>query len=504
MKFPMRRRDALAGVALAGLAPRLGRAAPEKILHVAIGGFPLEKGNAYANIQTPAIILTAGLFDGLTRLNRDGSLSPRLATRWESVDPLTWRFHLRDDVVFSNGKRFDAGAVVHAVKYLAGPGPATEGVRRDFPFLADAKAINKTTVDIITKVPVPGMPRYAAVLLIVEPEAWTSLGAEAFSLKPVGTGPLKADSWDAGRIFFSANRSSWRAPKIDGVEFLLLTDIPTRLQALLSGRLDVVYGVPPEDFTTVTDFGGTIQTARDASASAIFFNFANGRATPLADVRVRRALNMAVDRQTIVDVLLAGKVTLSGQPAVRDSYGYDPAIAPYPYDPAGAKRLLAEAGYADGFSMVLETSGGSTNGLLVVQRVADDLAKVGVKVEVRSKPVIQYLNDFVFGRITADAMTMQWGSYPTLDAIQMTVMSSCRKAYPWYCDKDFQPEIEAAWAETDPKKAIELRQKVMRHYHDQAPGLFMYDNVQFVGLSPRTSGFETVFGFVDFENVRLA
>lgn len=505
----MRRRDFFVGSASIGTTwaaglPNVARAAGEKILRVAIGGFPQEKGNPFANIQTPAIILSGALFDGLTRLNRDGSLSPRLATSWESIDPLTWRFKLRDDVVFSNGKTFTADAVVHTVKYLVAPGPATEGVRRDFPFLADAKAIDKRTVDIITKTPVPGMPRYAAVLLIPEPDAWQSLGAEKFSLTPVGTGSLKAESWEPGRIYFSANKTSWVAPKIDGVEFLLLTDIPSRLQAMLSGRLDVVYQVPPEDFSTVTDFGGTVITARDAAASAIFFNFPEGRDTPLKDVRVRRAINMAIDRQTIVEVLLDGKTTLSSQPAIKESFGYDPSIKPYPYDVAGARKLLAEAGYPNGFAMVLETSAGSTNAAAIVQRVADDLTKVGIKMEIRAKPVIQYLNDFVFGRITADALTMQWGSYPTLDAIQMTVMSSCRKTNPWYCDRTIQPTIDAAWAETDPKKALELRQQVMRYYHDNAPGIFLYDNVQFIGLSPRTSGFGSVFGFVDFENVKIA
>ncbi|MBL8644230.1 MAG: ABC transporter substrate-binding protein [Rhodospirillaceae bacterium] len=488
----------------AAMLPHIGRTADAKTLRIAIGGFPPEKGNAYANIQTPAIILNSGLFDGLTRLNKDGSLSPSLATSWEPVDPVTWRFKLRDDVVFSNGKTFDAGAVVHAVEYLVAPGPATEGVRRDMPFLASAKAIDKTTVEIATKMPIPYFPRYAAVLLIVEPETWQKLGAKAFSEQPVGTGPFKADSWDVGRIMFSANRTSWRAPKIDGIEWLLLTDVPSRLQALLSGRLDVVYQLPPEDFDIIKNFGGTVVRTSEASAAAVFFNFLNKPDSPLADVRVRRALNMAVDRKSIVDVLLNGETKLSSQPTVHESFGYDPSIQPYPYDPTAAKKLLAEAGYANGFPMVLETATGSTNSILIVQRIADDLTRVGVKVEVRQKGVIQFLNDFVRGRFEADAFTLQWGSYPTLDAIQMTIMSSCRKNLPWYCNREIQPVIDAAWQEQDPAKALALRQQVMRFYHDDAPGLFLHENVTFLGLSPRTSGYNAHFGFVTYENIRIS
>lgn len=495
---------ALAASAMSAVVPRLARAADPKILRVAVGGFPAEKGNAFANIQTPTIIFNSGLFDGLTRLNRDGSLSPRLATSWEAIDPLTWRFKLRDDVVFSNGKKFDAAAVAYTVKYLSGPGPATEGMRRDLPFLSDAKVIDATTVDIITKTPVPSMPRYAAVLLIVEPDAWATLGAQAFSVKPVGTGSLVAESWEPGRIFFAANKKSWRAPKIDGVEFLMLTDVPSRIQAMLSGRLDIVYQLPPEDMKMVQDFGATVGTARDASASAIFFNFQNGRQTPLTDVRVRQAINYAVDRQSIVDILLNGQTVISSQPAVREAYGFDPTIAPYPFDLAMAKKLLAEAGYENGFNMTLETSGGTTNSLLIVQRVADDLARVGIKVEVRQKGVIQYLTDFVRGRFESDAFTLQWGSYPTLDSVQMTMMNSCRKTNPWFCDTTIQPDIEAAWVEAEPTRALDLRHKIMRHYHDQAPGLFLHENVNLIAQSPRTTGYESVFGFVDFDNIRIA
>lgn len=503
-RFKLRRREFIAGSALAAGLPNLARTADEKILRIAVAGFPLEKGSAFANIQTPAIIFESALYDGLTRLNRDGTVSPRLATSWESMESTRWRFKLRGDVKFSNGKAFDAGAVVHTVTYLVNPGPATEGVRRDFTFLAEAKAVDRYTVDIITKWPVPNLPRFLSVLLMVEPEAWQSMGAEAYSLKPVGTGPMTAVSWEPGRVLFAANKKSWRAPTIDGVEFLLLTDVPSRLQAMLSGRLDVVYQLPPEDFETVTGYGGNVIHVRDAAASAIFLNFGEGRKTPLADVRVRRALNMAVDRQTIVDVLLSGKTVLASQPAVSEAFGYDPDIQPYPFDPTAAKKLLAEAGYPNGFSFVLETSGGATNSLLTLQRVADDLGRVGVKVEVRQKGTIQFLNDFVRGRYESDAMTLQFGAYPTLDALQMTTLSSCKKNIPWYCDKTIQPVIDAAWTETDPAKALELRRQVMRHYHDQAPAIFLYQNVAFIGLSPRTSGYSSVFGFVEYENIRIA
>ncbi len=507
MRPNLNRRRFMATSALAA-SPLLGvafsaRAQQRKILRVAIGGFPSQRGNAYGNIQVPSIIVNSALFDGLTRLNQDGTVSPGLALSWEATGPLTWRFKLREGVVFSNGKPFTADAVVHAVTYLANPGPATETIRRDLTLLDSAKAVDPMTVDITTKTPLPMMPRYAAILLIVEPEAWKSMGVAAFSENPVGTGAMVAESWSPGRIVFRANPTSWRAPKIDGVEFLMLTDVPARLQALLSGRLDVAYQLPPEEFQAIKDFGGSVVTAKDAAATAIYFNFGKGRQTPLNDVRVRRALNMAVDHESIVEILLGGQTKVSSQPAIPEAFGFDPTIAPYPFDLPQAKKLMREAGFEKGFAMTLETSGGTVNSLLIVQRVADDLAKLGVKAEIRQKPTTQYLADFVQGKYEPDAFTLQWGSYPTLDSIQMTTIGSCRKPNPWYCDPAIEPTITAAWSETDPDKALELRHQVMRHYHDQAPSLFMYDNIQFIALSPRTSGFTNIYGFIPYEDVRL-
>lgn len=166
------RRTLLSSLAATTIAPAHAQANNSKILRIGIGGLPTEKGNAFANIQTPSILLTGGVFDGLTRLTKDGEVEPWLATQWELLDPLTWRFTLRNDVVFSNGEPFNSDAVAFTCNYLAGSGPQTEGLRRDFHFLDKAIAITPTIVEIKTLTPVPMLPRYASVLLIVDPKAW--------------------------------------------------------------------------------------------------------------------------------------------------------------------------------------------------------------------------------------------------------------------------------------------------------------------------------------------
>ena len=138
---------------------------------------------------------------------------------------------------------------------------------------------------------------------------------------------------------------------------------------------------------------------------------------------------------------------------------------------------MIEAGYQNGFDMSLVTSGGGTNGALVIQRVANDLSAINVRVKIEQRPTMQFLSDFVRNLIKSDAFTLQWGSYPTLDAIQMTTINSCRKSSPWYCDTNIQDHIDLAWTETNSVKALELRHKVMKYYHEQAPSIYLYENI---------------------------
>lgn len=497
------RRSFFNTAASAALLPRSTRGSEDKILRVGLGGLPTQKGNAFSNIQSPSILVTGGIFDGLTRVNKAGQVEPWLATQWEALNDLTWRFTLRDDVVFSNGNSFDAVAVAHTVNYLTGDGPQIEGLRRDFRFLSGAEVVAPHTLDIKTKAPMPMLPRYASVLLIVEPEAWQSMGAEQFSLTPVGTGPLVVEAWEPAKAITRANPLSWRPMQIDGVDFTVLPDTSSRIQAMLSGGLDAAYQIAPEDFELIKGIGGDVISINDGSISSIMFQFGKDHTSALSDIRVRHALNYAVDKQTISDVLLGGLASVASQPAVQYAYGYDPALSAFDYDPDRARQLLSDAGYADGFSITLETSGGGTNGLLVVQRVADDLKRVGVQVDVQQRPVMTFLLDFVRGRIESDAFTLQWSSYPILDSIQMTNINSCRKTDPWYCNEEIQPIIEKAWMETNSDRALALRRQVMRHYRDDAPGILLHENIRFIGLGPRTRGFDQTFGYVSYESVQL-
>ncbi|MDX2223930.1 MAG: ABC transporter substrate-binding protein, partial [Rhodospirillaceae bacterium] len=478
IRFPARVR-VICAVLAAGLG--VGPAAAETTLRMAITTLPPQDGHPFSTSATPTITTTGAIFDGLTRITADGSLRPWLATSWRNLDANTWRFALRDDVVFSNGAPFDAAAVKFAVDYLATRAvPGKDNLARDLPPMVAARVVDARTIDIVTKDPVPIFPRYAAALLVPEPAAFERLGKEGFQKAPVGTGPFEAVEFAPAKVSFRAHARSWRKPRFARMELLELPDPTVRVQALITDQIDIATGLAPEDVATLKAAGHQAIGWRDIQVSSI--SLVTTRNLPFNDVRVRRALNLAVNRQPIVDVLMLGSTVPANQPAAANVLGFDPTIPQYPYDPAEAKALLAEAGYPNGFSFVLETTGAGGSSLSVYQQVASDLAQVGVKMEIRALPGPQYLRNLFQTGEFADAITVPWLASPTADVMRPILIHSCRTRIPWYCDADLTPKIEAALAEWDEAKALALRKELGRIYHDRAPAIFLYESALFAGL----------------------
>ena len=195
----------------------------------------------------------------------------------------------------------------------------------------------------------------------------------------------------------------------------------------------------------------------------------------------------------------------SGQPAARGVIGYDPTIAPYPYDPIAAKKLLAEAGYPNGFRFAMEGATGiDPNDAAVYQQVQSDLAAVGVSMEIRTIPATQFYNALRMTEFSGDAFPVDWPSWPTIDVTRSLFAHSCERFKPWFCDETAMPILAAARTEWDTAKSLALKHQLMRRYHDQAPAIFMYETANFVGLSRRISGFKMINGtHIAFEDIAI-
>ncbi|MBM3514002.1 MAG: hypothetical protein FJX59_09830, partial [Alphaproteobacteria bacterium] len=307
-------------------------------LRMAITTLPPRIANPFATSATPSITTLSAMFDGLTRIDADGALRPWLAVAWNRIDDRTWRFKLRHDVRFSNGAPLTSDAVVFAVDYLVNQAAPTDNLKRDLPALAMARAVDPLTVDIVTMEPEPSLPRYVSVLALPEPGAFRALGREAFSKAPIATGPFIAEQFEPNRAVFRAFKDGWRPPKVDRLELIELPDATARLQAVLTGQAHISTNLNPEDRDVLTAAGHAGLSWQDGTVSGI--SLVTTRDLPFNDVRVRRALNLAVNRAPIVATLLRGSTVVASQPAARGVFGRDDTIGDFDYDPEKAKRLM--------------------------------------------------------------------------------------------------------------------------------------------------------------------
>jgi len=486
---------------LAVSAQSAARAA-DGTLRIAVGAMPPQLGNPYATANTPSITVLSAMFEGLTRRTPLGELVPGLAVKWAAVDEKTWRFELRKGVMFSNGEPFTATAVAAAVNYLASPNAnPIDNLKRELPALASANVIDDFTVDIITAAPEPLFPAHAVALVIPEPKAYAALGREGFMKAPVGTGPFMVENWEPAKITFKAFAGSWRTPRVARLEVIGLPDKAARVQAVMTGAADITIGLGPEDIAPIEAAGGKSLRWVDPIVQAIAL--VTTRDLPFNDVRVRQALNMAINRQLIIDVLLDGATVPANQPAARMTFGYNDDLPQYAYDPAAAKKLLLEAGYQRGFTFTLETAASTASAREVFQRVASDLSAVGVTMNIQLVQAPQFLRNVFQTGEYADAIAIPFSATPSLDGLRAIRNYSCFQPHAWYCDKTVMPFITAAMAERDEAKARSLRREIMAFYHREAPAIFLFEQASFAGLSARVRGYADAQGVVNYHEISL-
>ena len=447
-------------------------------------------------------------YDSLTLVNANGGLDPILATSWTNENDTTWVFKLRSGVVFSNGEAFTAQGVAAVLSSLIDP--AQHFARAlDVPGITSIRARDAVTLEVITAKPDPLLARRLSMVPIPAPKAWAEMGPEAFAKNPIGTGPFKIVTWGAAGNKLEAVPTSWRKSRqVDVIETRIITDASARIKALLSGRVDIAQGLGPDDLEEVKAAGYKIRIAPLASVLAIAFRTVRDDAAPLKDVRVRLAMNYAVDKDAIVSKILAGTTRVASQGTVPGIPGYNPNLKAFPYDPAKAKALLAEAGYAKGFKLVVAVYGGLLpNDTTVFQKVAQDLAAIGVQVELRSMTFADYARRLFNGDWQGiDAFSNGWLSIGVGDPIRAIDQFSCGYNAPFFCEPAMMPMIEATRTEMDPLKRDKLMQNLMAKFNDVGVALWLVEFSTITGLSPRVTKFEPRsdgFGF-RFETAELA
>ena len=329
----------------------------------------------------------ANFFDGLLqRKGPDGTLAPALATRYERLDMLTWKFELRKGVKFHNGNPFTAEDVKFTFERLSNPDVSE--------FINTGKAIDSIdivddyTVIIKTKEPNPWFANNMHQIFIMDKESTESRDPGEVMVKPIGTGAYKLVEWVKGSyVRLEAFDDYWEgAPPIKNVEIRPITEASTRFAALASGQVDIVSGVPVELFDKIRTNPKLDVISRPARRS-IFLALGNKPGSPPADIRVRQAMYMAINEDEIIEKIMRGHAAPAAQIPDPPTIGYNPDLKKLSYDPVKAKALLTEAGYADGFEITLTGPNDRyVQDAKIAEAVAKYLAKIGIKVNLDVKP----------------------------------------------------------------------------------------------------------------------
>ncbi len=466
------------------------RFAAAETLRIAVPTRTPGLGNPFASMITGGVHPATVLFDSLVIIDENGAVIPSLALSWELTSPTTWVFRLRDDVTFANGEPFNAETVVAVIDYLK-----TESAQRFFisgevTLVESVEAIDEFTVLFTTTTPDAIFPKRLSMVLMVPKNAWQDMGPDEFGLQPIGSGPFLLTDWgmDSGRSILQRNLSSWRGVReLTEIQFVVIGEQISRAQALMSDQIDIAYGLGFESLHLLEQEGYRTLVKEAPLVGAL--TLPNIRPDhPLADVRVRQAMNYGTNRQAIAEIILNGSVEANGQGAIPGVFGYNPDIKPYPYDPDKARALLHEAGYGDGLSMRADVllSAGVPEAELIYQSVAQDLRQIGVDLEIRPTFGTEWIRKWFSGDWDdADILSSIWNTSAYMDAIRAIETVSCAKNGVFFCIPEMMAEIEATKTNFDPVSREKQLQDLMAKLHDLAPSLYLFPQTAIFAFSDR-------------------
>ena len=403
----MRKLTAATAVAFGILALGTGAAFAEK-LTIGLASEPTSLDPHFHNLG-PNNAMSVHIFDRLIAQDEKQRLSPGLAVSWQPIDDLTWEFKLRQGVKFHDGSDFNADDVVCTMARA----PDVPNPPSGYGTYLKGKEVIKIddyTVHFKTASPYPLMGNDISTIPVIS-ELGCASTTEEFNAgtASIGTGPFKFQSYTPGEsIVLVRNDDYWGdKPVWSEVEFRPITSGPSRVASLLAGDVDLISGVPTTDIATLKS-NGDIQLSQGASNRVIYLHMdqfrenspfvkANGGGdikNPLLDVRVRKAISMAISRDAIVDRVMEGVAIPAGQLLPDGFFGVSDKLDIVAYDPNGAKALLAEAGYPDGFELTIHGPNDRyINDAKIAEAVAQMLTRVGIKTAVETMPRSVY-----FGR----------------------------------------------------------------------------------------------------------
>lgn len=426
------------------------------------------------------------IFETLVHRADDMTIQPRLAVSWEALDPLTWEFRLRDGVTFQNGEPFDA----EAVKFSLERGSEEPAMSGALGAIARVDVVDDHTVDVVTETPYPLL----AISLarnghIVPPGYFQEVGEEEFNRAPIGTGPYTLEERVSGeRVVLARNPDYWGgAPQLERVEFRPIQEDGARLAALQTGEVHIATNLPLSMIPRIESSDG-IEAATTPGARTMLLILDARPGSPLEDARVRQALNHAIDKETLVEVLFDGRAqVLQCQQATPQYFGHNDELSAYAYDPERARELLAEAGYPDGLALDFKYPFGRYAGdKETSEAIAGMLAEVGVT----ANQVVLEGGEFLDQLVNLELAPMAFVGYATAPDISYQLNINLTGArYSYYANEEFDELVRSAETTLDPQERRDLYAQATRIACDDPPFVYLFAPEDLYGVADEVTGF---------------
>jgi peptide/nickel transport system substrate-binding protein len=423
LRFP------LPAIALAAVLTTLAHSAPQAATFRWANDGDVNAMDPATRQETVQLSFLSNIYEPLVRRNRDLGLEPALATSWEQTSPTVWRFHLRPGVKWQDGSPFTADDVVFTLKRVEAP---NSQMRAPMSPVKEARKVDDLTVDFETFVPDPIFLQEQTNLLIMS-KAWceahnatepVTIGKDDnYALHyAMGTGPFSLVSREPDRrTVVEKNPLWWDKPEgnVDRVEFNVISSAPTRVAALLSGEMEMIYTVPPQDIARIKQTEGlkilqtpelrTIYLGFNLSRDELASSDIKGK-NPFRDQRVREAVALAIDEPAIASRVMLGLGHPTWEMWGPGVNGYDAALDVRPkVDPAKSKQLLSDAGYASGFRVALDCP----NDRYVMDEqictaIVSMLARVGIKVDLNAQTKSKFFTKINAPNYDTDFFLLGW------------------------------------------------------------------------------------------------
>mgnify|MGYP001307189683 CR=1 FL=1 len=477
-------------------------------LRFGISGFPPSLGNPYSAMGLPAWHLWGNLYDGLTEIADNGEVIPALATKWEQTQPNIWVFTLRDNIKFHNDLPFDATSVIETILFLKSKSAKRYLIANEVKNIKSVQALSNYKIQISTYKPDSILPRRLSIVMIIDHNLLNDIGPEGYGKNPIGTGSFKFLKWGVGNS--SVTLKPFKKNKLNktNINSLILHRIPNALgreQALIAGDMDIVENINSDAFHKIKSEGFNMKVNQRSVILSIALPNMISKKSPLNLLKVRQALNYAVDKKSIAKHIFNGVVKPATQGSIKGTIGYHSDIKGYPYDPVKARILLKEAGYPEGFKLniaILQLKGSSQEHAF--QKVQQDLSAIGIETYI--KPLSG--SEFIFRFSNSDwedydAFSLLWNNEPMRDIGRSIEYFSCLRPNAFFCDKSINDLIVKSRIEENAEKRLVLLKNITSQLKESAPSIWLTNQTNITAWNKKIKNIHMGPTGIKFDNIRI-